>query len=1164
MTAGTEVARLYASLTADSSQFEAALKRSDGLISGVGNTLGGFVKFGIGAAVAGFAAMAAGIGSALSASSEFDKTMSGAKAILNATGEEMSQLNSLALQLGKDTVFSASEAGKAIEMLGQDGLSVQEIMGGAAKATFDLAAATGSDLTTAANIGSKAMKAFGIPASEMEKAINGISGAANTNGLTINGYALALAAAGGIAAETGVSFNDFNATIATIMPSFGSAQDAGTSFKTFLQRLVPQSNEATDAMRALGLFTGLSGKEYDDAKAKIAKYEKELAGLDPTSKNYEKRAHDIKGQIDVLNASLKTGQNAFFNTDGSMKNMTEVAGILQKALGGLSDEAKSSALTNIFGADASRAAAALAKAGISGFSGILDKINKADAAKMAATRLDNLAGDVEQLSGSFDTLKIVMGQAFSPLARKVVQFLTSKLNNLLGMDFKPFAARFERAWDKVQGVITRVIGLFDRFASKSAGGLPSILSTLGEVFGEWAADIWTWIEPGLSAAITNLANWIRNPSASTIGTALSTGWDWFARWAGAVWDYVGPKLGELFSALSSWVTDPSKRSQLWNGIVSTWNVFTSWAGAIWDAVSPYLLTFWNYLSSWVTDPAKRTILWGGIVATWDFFVKWAGIIWDAVSPYLAEFWNYLASWVTDPAKRTTLYNAIVAGWTAFSDWAQYIVGAVSPYLSEFWAWLLSWVTDEQKRTTLWNGIKSTWSFIWDWAAYITNAVSPYLVTFWNYLSSWVTDPAKRTILWNGIKSTWSFIWDWAAYITNAVSPYLVTFWNYLSSWVTDPAKRTILWNGIKSTWTGFTDWAATIWGGSDGKSGVSKYLTDLWTSMNGWLLTHAPQLQPWETAFSDFIVGAHDQWIKDFPEMKSNFVQFSTDITAEVKNLGQSFTSLWDTIFGKFDTPAKMNGSNFISGLTEFFSQIEGTLLNSLKFIRLLVEALDYGLKAWKAGLSFNYDEYMSNAAKFMETMSAIGNLNQPTQQTNNGTPSTTTNTQSNSAYDPNNPNAVIDQSSPVPGRAGGGPVVAGQSYMTGENGRELFVPQSSGYIYNASDTQGIGDILSGVSSAARAIKDFASSLADFVFPKSEPMSAIQSAAMTSGASQADTQTGAYNAESTAALMNTRTSRIELVVTGESDLPMDRQKLRELAIMLGRELNLSGALLTMG
>jgi hypothetical protein len=43
-----------------------------------------------------------------------------------------------------------------------------------------------------------------------------------------------------------------------------------------------------------------------------------------------------------------------------------------------------------------------------------------------------------------------------------------------------------------------------------------------------------------------------------------------------------------------------------------------------------------------------------------------------------------------------------------------------------------------------------------------------------------------------------------------------------------------------------------------------------------------------------------------------------------------------------------------------------------------------------------------------------------------------------------------------VPGRASGGPVLAGQPYMTGEFGRELFVPSASGRIFNASDTRGM------------------------------------------------------------------------------------------------------------
>jgi hypothetical protein len=122
---GTEIAKLYATLDADTRAFESALKRSDGLISGVGNTLGTFTKVGIGAAVAGIGALTAGIGSFIFSNNEFGKTMSGAKAILGATSDEMEQLSNLAMQLGKDTVFSADEAGKAIEMLGKKNIHLK-------------------------------------------------------------------------------------------------------------------------------------------------------------------------------------------------------------------------------------------------------------------------------------------------------------------------------------------------------------------------------------------------------------------------------------------------------------------------------------------------------------------------------------------------------------------------------------------------------------------------------------------------------------------------------------------------------------------------------------------------------------------------------------------------------------------------------------------------------------------------------------------------------------------------------------------------------------------------------------------------------------------------------------------------------------------------------
>lgn len=1199
---GTEIAKLYATLDADTRAFESALKRSDGLISGVGNTLGTFVKVGIGAAVAGMGAFVAGIGSALSASAAFDKTMSGAQAILGATGEEMQQLNSLAMQLGKDTVFSAAEAGKAIEMLGQDGLNVQQIMGGAAKATVDLAAATGTDLTNAANIASKAMKAFDIPAEQMQTAINGISGAANINGLTIDGYSQAIAMAGAAASASGVSFDDFNATIAALAPAFSSGSDLGTGFKTFLSRLIPQSNEAADAMRNLGLFTGLTGKEYDDTKAKIAKLDRELAGLDPTSKNYEKRAHDIKGQIDALNSSLKTGQNAFFNTDGSMKDMSEIAGILQKSLSGLSDEAKNEALFKIFGTDASRVAAQLSKIGSKGIADPLEKIAKSDAGKMAQTRMDNLAGDVEQLSGSFDTLKIAVGQAFTPLARKVVQFITSNLNKLLGFDFKPFAARFDAAWERVQAVIQSTVTLFDRFASKTRGGLPSILDALGQTFTDWASNIWGWIEPGLTSAFTNLVNWIKNPTGgNTIAQSLSVAWNWFSTWAGYIWSGADGKgglkwaLSELWSAITSWVTDEQKRTQLYGALVSAWNWFASWAGLIWSGadgsggLKSALSALWTNLTSWVTDEQKRTQLVGALATGWNYFTEWANYIWSGadgkggVKYALGALWGYISSWVTDDQKRTELLGALVSAWNWFASWAGYIwsgadgKGGVKFALGQFWGWLTSWVTDDKKRSELVNALGKAWNWFADWAGYI-----------------WSGSDGK-----GGVKYA------------------LGALWGYLTSWVTDEKKRTELWNSITSTWTAFANWAANIWSGADGKSGVKQSLMDLLNSMNGWLLQNYPDVKPWETAFSKFIKDAKYEWDISFPDMASKFADFRANVEGEIALVKKAFSGLFGDLFGSTDT----SGGGFVKMLEDWATNVEDKIVFLLRVFRMGLEALRIGVDEWKMLLSGDFSGAWEAEKQFLQKLEKLAGLigNELTKSLPLDTSSSGGLTGSggtggggggggfgggNTGADNN---GVVDQSSQGPGhRASGGNVLAGVKYLTAEHGRgELFVPQTNGYIYNAGDTAQILKSL-GISTSndnsTMATIQFASSIRrdamtfgtanNFSSERANSLSMMPSNVSTNNTTtaQGDASTTAnynnsvggdmrsavsnyayntsgndytYNSSDASALTTSTTHRIELVVSGESNLPHDRASLRELSILLAREMNLSGAVLTM-
>jgi len=166
---GNQIASLFVKVGADARQFESAMSGVDRRLGTAGSAI---TKFGAiaGAVVVGsLAALGAGMTSALKASAEFEKTMSGVGAVLGANSEQMESLNALALQLGKDTAFSASEAASAIEMLAKNGVKAEQILGGMAGATVALAAATGANLTTAADVATDAMMQFGLSTEEVSR-----------------------------------------------------------------------------------------------------------------------------------------------------------------------------------------------------------------------------------------------------------------------------------------------------------------------------------------------------------------------------------------------------------------------------------------------------------------------------------------------------------------------------------------------------------------------------------------------------------------------------------------------------------------------------------------------------------------------------------------------------------------------------------------------------------------------------------------------------------------------------------------------------------------------------------------------------------------------------------------------------------------------------------
>ena len=111
--------------------------------------------------VAGAAATAAtGIGAySVKVGSEYEKQMSTVKALSGASNEAFKSLDAKAQELGRTTVWSASEVGQAMEYEAMAGWKSSQMIAGTA-GIMNLASASGEDLATTSDIVTDALTAL--------------------------------------------------------------------------------------------------------------------------------------------------------------------------------------------------------------------------------------------------------------------------------------------------------------------------------------------------------------------------------------------------------------------------------------------------------------------------------------------------------------------------------------------------------------------------------------------------------------------------------------------------------------------------------------------------------------------------------------------------------------------------------------------------------------------------------------------------------------------------------------------------------------------------------------------------------------------------------------------------------------------------------------------
>lgn len=343
-------------------------------------------------------AISVGLALAIAKAAEFDQAMSAVQAATHASADEMDVLRSAALSMSQGTKFSAVDAAHAIEELSKAGVSTKDIIGGGLKGALDLAAAGEMDVAQAASVASTTLGQFQLDGTRAAHVADVLAAGAGKAMGDVSDLSQALAQSGTVAAQFGISLDDTVGTLAAFASKGLLGSDAGTSFRTMLLRLANPTGQAAQLMQELGI-----------------------------------RAYDAGGK--------------FVGTAG-------LAGQLQKALGGLTQEQRNAALATIFGQDAIRAANVLYSEGAQGIQEWTAKVNDTGyAADTAAKRLDNLKGDLTKLRTAFDNALIGIGESGQDPLRVVAQALTDLLD---GFNSLPEGAKSAVL---AAGAVTAAVGL---------------------------------------------------------------------------------------------------------------------------------------------------------------------------------------------------------------------------------------------------------------------------------------------------------------------------------------------------------------------------------------------------------------------------------------------------------------------------------------------------------------------------------------------------------------------------------------------------------------------------------------------------------------------------------------------------------------------------------
>jgi TP901 family phage tail tape measure protein len=248
---------------------------------------------------------------------------------------EFQALEAQALELGKTTEFSSTQAAEAMALLGRAGFKTNEILA-STDDVLALASASGMDLAFSADVMAKTIRQFGLNAEEATRVSDVLSDVSRRTNVDLETISETFKDAAPIAKQYGATLEQ-TAAITGLLGDVGiQGSKAGTTLKNIFLKLAAPSGKAAKMLKALGITLSNADGSMRSAGEILKELGPAISGLNKGKQlqvvNELFGLRGIAGASALMSKAIEEGRDPIANLTKTLEGSTGAAKEMQKIM----------------------------------------------------------------------------------------------------------------------------------------------------------------------------------------------------------------------------------------------------------------------------------------------------------------------------------------------------------------------------------------------------------------------------------------------------------------------------------------------------------------------------------------------------------------------------------------------------------------------------------------------------------------------------------------------------------------------------------------------------------------------------------------------------------------------------------------------------------------